>query len=227
VKNKRLVVGAAIVAAIICVVLLALFFTRQPDGQGSASALQATLIEGTHYRELSTPLEIADNGVSVIEFFWYGCPHCRDFEPRIKDWLASAPEDIAFELKPVAWNDATRLHAAMYYVGQTADRPEQLHEALFDQIIDMRQERNPDRQIELVAPLFSQHGISTMALAAAMQAPDNLARVKKAEQDMRAAEVSSTPSLLIGGKYMMLNNESVADKGMFSVLDTLVQMARQ
>ena len=25
--------------------------------------------------------------VEVIEFFWYGCPHCYDFEPLLEKWV--------------------------------------------------------------------------------------------------------------------------------------------
>jgi thiol:disulfide interchange protein DsbA len=32
--------------------------------------------------------------VEVIEFFWYGCPHCYKFEPEIEAWKATLPENV-------------------------------------------------------------------------------------------------------------------------------------
>jgi thiol:disulfide interchange protein DsbA len=29
----------------------------------------------------------APGKVEVIEFFHYGCPHCRDFDPLIEHWV--------------------------------------------------------------------------------------------------------------------------------------------
>ena len=33
--------------------------------------------------------------IEVLEFFWYGCPHCYNLQPALKAWLKNAPKDIA------------------------------------------------------------------------------------------------------------------------------------
>ena len=46
--------------------------------------------EGLDYRVLPIAQPVAVKGkVEVIEFFWYGCPHCYDFEPDISAWVNS------------------------------------------------------------------------------------------------------------------------------------------
>ena len=32
--------------------------------------------------------------IEVIEFFWYGCPHCNALEPAIVDWVKRLPADV-------------------------------------------------------------------------------------------------------------------------------------
>ncbi|MEQ8937074.1 MAG: thiol:disulfide interchange protein DsbA/DsbL, partial [Gammaproteobacteria bacterium] len=32
------------------------------------------------------PTQTGDK-IEVVEVFWYGCPHCYDFEPYIERWL--------------------------------------------------------------------------------------------------------------------------------------------
>ncbi|MEM7259804.1 MAG: thioredoxin domain-containing protein [Pseudomonadota bacterium] len=222
-KNNRLIAVAAV--ALVCLVAIALYFSQNSSNPTDLPAGDLTV--DTHYRVLGNPLQVADNGVSVIEFFWYGCPHCRDFEPGIKDWLASAPDDVQFELKPIVWNEATGLHAAMYYVGVNAERPAVLHEALFDQIIAVRKERELQKHVNSVGGLFAEHGVTGVQLADAINSSAVQQQVQQAEKDMRQAEVSSTPSVLIGGKYLILNNQAVGDKGMFNVMDSLIEMVRQ
>ncbi len=222
-KNSRIAVS---VAALIVAALIAYYFVSQkPAPVDSVST--SGLIEGTHYRVLSKPLEVKGEGVSVKEFFWYGCPHCQSFEPRIKAWLAEAPSDIAFDPVPVAWNDATRLHGAMYYAGLNADRSEELHDALFELIIALRQERNLDRHVEKVGELFAQHGIAAASLEQMLNEPGIQSQVNQAEKDMRTAEISSTPSVLIDGRYLILNNDAVAQVGMFEVMNKLIELARK
>ena len=65
-------------------------FSLQLAGAGLGLAVtglaqaQGAPKEGTHYVKLSTPAPVTlsglDKKVEVVEFFWYGCPHCYAFE---------------------------------------------------------------------------------------------------------------------------------------------------
>ena len=35
--------------------------------------------------------ESARDKIEVIQFFYYGCPHCFDMQPILDDWLAKKP----------------------------------------------------------------------------------------------------------------------------------------
>jgi len=44
-------------------------------------------IAGEHYQVLPDPIKVvADDKIEVMEIFWYGCGHCKDFEPLIVAW---------------------------------------------------------------------------------------------------------------------------------------------
>ena len=49
-----------------------------------------------------TPAQPTHSGdkIEVLEVFWYGCPHCYDFEPFINDWLEKKHEDVVFRRMP-------------------------------------------------------------------------------------------------------------------------------
>ena len=55
-----------------------------------------------------TPAQPTETGnkIEVIEFFYYGCPHCFDLEPYLKRWKSSMPKDVAFRLVPVVFRDS-------------------------------------------------------------------------------------------------------------------------
>ena len=41
-----------------------------------------------------------DGKVEVLEFFWYGCPHCLHLEPLLKKWKATMPANAQFRRSP-------------------------------------------------------------------------------------------------------------------------------
>jgi len=58
----------------------------------NASVLQAAdYKEGVHYKKLAPQPTETGNKIEVLEFFWYGCPHCYSFEPFIQSWKKSKP----------------------------------------------------------------------------------------------------------------------------------------
>ena len=73
---------------------------------GLANAQGQKMEEGFDYRILQAPQPVEVKGkVEVIEFFWYGCPHCYDFEPDLSAWVKRQPKDVVFRRVPVAFRD--------------------------------------------------------------------------------------------------------------------------
>ncbi|MEN8197840.1 MAG: hypothetical protein ABFS30_15220, partial [Pseudomonadota bacterium] len=73
--------------------------------------------EGQHYIRMvpSQPTMGGADKIEVAEFFWYGCPHCYDFEPTINGWAANIPANVRFVRIPVAWNAIHELHARLFF----------------------------------------------------------------------------------------------------------------
>ena len=65
-----------------------------------------TPVEGTHFVRLAQPVPVpAGAKIEVIEFFWYGSPHCNSFEPALEAWVKKLPADVAFRRIPIALRD--------------------------------------------------------------------------------------------------------------------------
>ena len=61
-------------------------------GLAPLARAQGTPVEGQQYVRLSQPQPVLTPGkVEVIEFFWYGCPHCFEFEPMLEAWIKTLP----------------------------------------------------------------------------------------------------------------------------------------
>ena len=82
------------------------------------SASPRAPVEGTNYVKLSqrAPTSAPAGKVEVVEFFWYGCPHCNHFEPYLAAWLAKLPADVSFRRVPVAFRENPfGIHQRMYF----------------------------------------------------------------------------------------------------------------
>src|SRR5436189_4253520 len=69
------------------------------------------------YNELKPPQPTETDGkkIEVVEFFWYGCPHCYNLEPYIESWLKKAPPDVQFRRIPAVFNQRWGHDAAIFY----------------------------------------------------------------------------------------------------------------
>src|SRR3990172_11299774 len=96
---------------------------------------QARPAAGVEYRELSPAQPTATPGkIEVIEFFWYGCPHCYNFEPVITTWLKKLPKDVHFRRVPAMFNEEYALGARAFYALEAIGAEERLHKSLFHPI---------------------------------------------------------------------------------------------
>ena len=88
----------------------------------SATA-QEQFAEGVQYQRLSNPQAVESGAkIEVIEFYSYGCPHCRDLEEYLGPWLKKVPADVSFKRVPVAFQPAWVNLGKIYYTLEALGR---------------------------------------------------------------------------------------------------------
>ena len=94
-------------------------------------ALAKPFEEGVQYVPIQPqPPMAAGDEVEVVEFFWYGCPHCRDFEPTVSKWASGLPANVKFVQIPAMFGRAADLHAQVFYALQGMGELERLHQLI-------------------------------------------------------------------------------------------------
>ena len=88
----------------------------------SASA-QELLAEGKEYQRLKN-VQTVESGakIEVIEFFSYGCPHCRDLEEYLGPWTKKVPADVSFKRVPVTFQVPWISLGKIYYTLEALGR---------------------------------------------------------------------------------------------------------
>ena len=81
-----------------------------------AASAQEQLTEGKEYTRLKAPQTVESGAkIEVIEFYSYGCNHCRDLEEFLGPWMKKAPADVAVKRVPVAFQAAWVNLGKIYY----------------------------------------------------------------------------------------------------------------
>jgi thiol:disulfide interchange protein DsbA len=190
-----------------------------PEGQLPAGKWVA----GTNYKVLSPaqPTDAPPGKIEVIEFFWYGCPHCAVLEPYIENWLKDKPPYIEFVRIPVMFGEVHRAHARLFYTLQALGKVDQLNAKVFDQI---HQQRDPlyapdDDKGTLQDQLHfaKANGISEADFMSAYSSFAVQANLQKADDLMRRDRIEGVPSIVIAGKYE-------SDVGMAGSQANLIQL---
>src|SRR5215467_1264234 len=109
----------------------------------------AQSLEGIEYRTVTPAQPTATPGkIEVIEFFSYGCPHCKDFYPLISAWAAKLPGDVVLRRVPVGFSRPLWINLARaYYALEASGDLARLDGPLFHAI---HEERLPAEQQALV-----------------------------------------------------------------------------
>src|SRR6266496_6569180 len=111
---------------------------------GAAFAQAKKPEEGSEYLTLDKRVnsDSPAGKVEVIEFFWYSCPHCNVFEPKLDAWSKKLPPDVVFKRVPVAFRDDFVPQQRLYYTLEALGKLNELHAKVFQAIHGERQAIN-------------------------------------------------------------------------------------
>jgi thiol:disulfide interchange protein DsbA len=166
----------------------------------------------------------------VIEFFWYGCPHCNALQPSLHAWLKRKPADVEFRRIPAAFQDSWLPLTRVYYTLDAMGLVEKLHLDVFAAIHDKK--IRLDEQKALFDWIASK-GVDRQKFTDTYNSFAVQSRTKRAMDLSRNYDLSGTPAIVVNGRYltapsMMLKPDNSIDYDrFFKVLDQLIAMSRK
>lgn len=171
------------------------------------------------------PFESLNGKIEVVEVFNHVCPACAAFQPLVLSWKKKLSPDVRFTYLPAAFGGNWDQYVRSFYAAQTMGIAEKAHERIYDAIHleeTLKGERGNDSDAELGA-FYAQFGVDAKQFAGNMKSFAVTGKFNKAKQYIVAQTVSSTPTLMINGKYRVLGR-SFEDK--FRVADTIIAYER-
>jgi len=155
---------------------------------------------GTDYRTLDQRVagEAAAGKVEVVEFFWYSCPHCNAFEPRLEAWAKKMPGDVALRRVPVAFRDDFVPQQRLFYTLEAMNRLDDLHAKVFQAI---HGERNPLNKEPAILAWAEKQGVDKAKFQETYNSFSVTTKARRATQLQDAFKVEGVPALGIAGRY--------------------------
>ena len=177
------------------------------------------------YHVLS-PAQPTEGGgkIEVIEFFWYGCPHCYSLEPEVNKWLKNAPKDVVFKRIPAFPNDNWGQAAQIYYTLEAMGILEQNHQKVFDA---WHKENKNLANRRIREEWLKANGIDVAKYNEMEKSFSVATKLQKAKQMTYAYKVDSVPRLVVNGKYYTGPEVAGGTQNMFPVAEKLIEMARK
>ena len=172
-------------------------------GAASAQSLPRENIDYTIVRP-PQPTEAPAGKVEVIEFFGYWCPACNVFEPTLHDWVARNDGKIRMIYVPMPTHFRTGDAALqkLYYTLDAMGMERQLRPQIFAAIHTQRSLADT-AGIDALADWSAAHGVDRKKFVELYNSFAIQSRVSRANQLATAYGLTGTPSLGIGGKYLL------------------------
>lgn len=195
-------------------------------GLPSVASAQGAPVEGTHYVKLSqrAPTSAPAGKIEVVEFFWYGCPHCNFFEPYLAAWLSKLPPDVSFRRVPVAFRENPfGIHQRMYFAVEAMGLVGTLHPKIFRAMhVDQLKLDKP----ELIQDFVAKQGVDAAKFMALMDSFGVKTKANQARALADAYKIDGVPALGIAGQFFTNVGLNGNEKNALATVDFLINRAR-
>jgi protein dithiol oxidoreductase (disulfide-forming) len=156
--------------------------------------------DGADYLTLGKPVnsDSPPGKVEVIEFFWYSCPHCNAFEPKLEAWSRKLPQDVVLKRVPVAFRDDFVPQQRLYYTLEALGKLGELHAKVFHAIHAERQAINRE---DLILDWAGKQGLDVAKFKELYNSFSVSTKARRATQLQDAFKVQGVPAIGIGGRF--------------------------
>jgi thiol:disulfide interchange protein DsbA len=182
--------------------------------------------EGQHYISLTTAQGTSSppDVIEVAEVFWYGCPHCYNFDPFLKSWQPTLPDSVKFVRLPVMWNPTNKIHARVFYTAEALGKLDEMHEAIFREIHINKKALTEESDIQ---DFFENYDVSEEEFQSTFRSFAVESKLKRAANLTKRYRIQSVPLLVVNGKFLTSGPGIKNFDDMLAVADELIEREQQ
>ena len=205
--------------------LLSILFLSIGLVSAAVEASPGAPVAGKDYTVLpqAQPVDVPAGKIEVTEFFWYGCPHCNEFNPYLETWIKKQGPDVVFKRVPVAFRDDFIPHSKMYHALDALGLAEKLTPVVFNEIhVNKDYLLTPEDQQKFLA----KNGVDPKKYMDAYNSFSTQSEIQRDKKMLDDYKIDGVPTLAVQGKYETGPAATNSLPGTLQVLDYLVAQIR-
>jgi len=186
----------------------------------AAGSADSNYKAGEDYSLVTPPQPGDSNGkVQVVEFFWYGCPHCFKFDPMIQEWEKEKPDYVEFIRIPAIFNNPRwELDARAFYTAEVLGVLSKFHTPFFNAIHVSRKRMTSKDEIR---DFFSTIGVDNKTFDDTFDSFAVEAKVRRAADLTKKYAIDGVPTMAVNGKYLIDGNMAKSYANMLRIVSSL------
>lgn len=182
----------------------------------SAAQAQQAFEAGKQYFVIEPPqATTTGDKIEVLEVFSYACPACNQFRPVADKIKAELPANAEMAYLPAAFRSDEDWPAFQraFLAAQTLGLVDKTHDAMFDAVWKEGSLKTSDPVThKLVSPLptiedigkfYAKYGVKAEEFVGVANSFAVNTKMKRADAQIKAYGVDSTPTIIVNGKYRM------------------------
>ncbi|HEY3644456.1 MAG TPA: thiol:disulfide interchange protein DsbA/DsbL [Gammaproteobacteria bacterium] len=195
------------------------------DAAPSVAAATGTQYkQGQHYQVVlpAQPVSTKPGQIEVLDFFWYGCPHCNSLEPFLEAWERSKPANVVLVRVPAVIQPEWEAGARAFYVAQALGILDKSHKATFDEIHQAKDNLQTEQDFERF--YVKAFGVDPKQFENLWSSPATDAKIAQANvlAERYGLMLFGVPTLVVNGKWLTGGEFSIPYPQMMSVVNYLV-----
>ncbi len=161
--------------------------------------------------------------IEVLEVFWYGCPHCNDFEPHIDKWLETKADDVEFRRMPGIFSKHWVAHAKAFFTAEKLGVLDKIHSSLFDALHNKKKRIYTEDELK---DFFVSKGVDGDEFTRIFNSSEIETKFKQAFVMGQRYKITGVPAVIINGKYMTSASLAGSFDNVLKTIDDLVAKER-
>ncbi|WP_334118852.1 thiol:disulfide interchange protein DsbA/DsbL [Limnobacter sp.] len=165
--------------------------------------------------------------IDVVEFFWYGCIHCYNFEPKVNAWAKKLPGDVLFTKVPIVFQSQRvnfQGHQRLYYTLEAMGKLDIAHSKVFEAMHKDKKQLANDAQIFDFAESI---GLKREEFANVFKSFGVNAKCAQAKALFEAYGADGVPTLGVDGKFFTSASVAGSEDNALRVVEALIKRQRQ
>lgn len=194
---------------------------------GVAVFAEGNYQEGTHYVRLDAtipPVEESEAAHEVVELFWYGCPHCFDFEPFLEKWQEETTNNVNFVRVPAIFNPRWEQHARAYYALEMMGELEKAHGLMFE---GMHEQGRALPDVDSMARFLATNGVDEAKFRENFNSFAMETKINRAKSLIRQYQVTGVPAIIVDGTFKVSASTAGGNPQVIEIIEDLTAKGKQ